>query len=197
MSTSSHLLLLLALLSACNFPRPANIGDDAGPGPPNPSSDGGATADAASADGAPVDAALVDAAPVDAALIDVAPVDAAPVDAPPVDAPDPPRTVIHVSPSGDDANDGITKPVKTLKHAIGLAAANQEIRSIALENGRYSAATGETFPYTVPPNVTVVGPAGGGATLAGTRAEPGMSVNSSGLQDVDLADFTTAITATG
>jgi hypothetical protein len=172
MGASSRISLVLALASACNFPRPADVGGETGPGDAN----------------APADAST---------SVDAPAVDAPSVDAPPIDAPDPPGTVLHVSPSGDDANDGLTMPVKTLKHAIGLAAANQEIRSIVLASGRYSNASGETFPYTVPPNVTVIGPAGGGATLAGTKADPGMSVNSSGLQDVDLEDFTTAITATG
>ena len=162
-------LLAVAPIAACNFPRPADVAGEAGP------SDASLPTDAAP-DGLPIDGQLVDAAP---------------------DAPDLPGTAIHVSPTGDDANDGFTMPVKTLKHAIGLAAANSDIIHIVLASGRYSAATGETFPYTVPLNVTVIGPAGGGATLAGTKAEPGMSLNGSGLQDVDLADFTTAITATG
>jgi hypothetical protein len=161
---------LLLVVAACGFPRPADVGGEAGPADANVPADAGADAPS---------------------------IDAPSADAPPPDAPDPPGTALHVSPSGDDANDGLTRPVKTLKHAIGLAAANSEIIHIVLASGRYSAATGETFPYTVPPNVTVIGPAGGGATLAGTNAEPGVSVNSSGLQDVDLEDFTTAITATG
>jgi hypothetical protein len=105
--------------------------------------------------------------------------------------------VLHVSPSGDDANDGLAKPVKTLKHAIGLAAANRDIVRIALAVGRYSSASGETFPYTVPVNVTVAGPTGGGATLAGAEAEPGISVGHGGVEDLDLDGFTTAITVTG
>ena len=159
----------IALLTACNFPKPADVAGETGPSDANVPSD-------AVADGLPIDGRSIDAAP---------------------DAPDPPGTAVHVSPTGDDANDGFAMPVKTLKHAIGLAAANSDIIHIVLASGRYSSATGETFPYTVPPNVIVIGPAGGGATLAGTKAEPGMSVNGSGLQDVDLADFTTAITATG
>src|SRR5215468_143263 len=39
---------------------------------------------------------------------------------------------VQVSTTGDDANDGITEPVKTLKHAIGLALADGEITSISL-----------------------------------------------------------------
>jgi len=123
--------------------------------------------------------------------------DAAPgVDAPP-DAPDPPGSVIRVAPTGDDANDGMTQPVKTLKHAIGLAAANGQITKIVLASGRYATAGGETFPYTVPANVVIIGPAGGGAILAGSQAEPGMTVGAGTLQDLELEDFTVAITATG
>src|SRR5215208_577423 len=118
MIIASRLFPIFALVAACGFPRPANIGDDTGPGDANGSGDATAS-----------------------------------IDAPPVDAPDPPGTAIRVSPSGDDANDGFTRPVKTLKHAIGLAAANSEIIHIVLASGRYSNASGETFPYTVPPNV--------------------------------------------
>jgi hypothetical protein len=104
---------------------------------------------------------------------------------------------IHVSPSGDDASDGLMLPVRTLKHAIGLAAANPQATQIILATGTYTKVSGETFPYVVPANVTIVGPAGGGAVLVGSKAEPGMTVDAGGLQDLDLQDFTIAITATG
>jgi len=125
-----------------------------------------------------------------------APADSAPIDAPP-DAPDVPGTVLQVSPTGDDANDGLALPVKTLKHAIGLAAANPQLTKITLAAGRYSTATGETFPYTIPANLALVGPAGGGAILVGSKAEPGLSIGAATLQDIEFEDFTTAITATG
>jgi stage V sporulation protein SpoVS len=164
--------ILLSLVFACGFPRPADVGGEAGPGDANAPADASTSADAAADD-------------------------AGRVDAPSIDAPDPPGTVLHVSPSGDDANDGLTKPVKTLKHAIGLAAANQEIRSIVLASGRYSTAGGETFPYAVPANVAISGPVGGGAILAGSKTEPGMMVDSGTLQDLELEDFTVAAIATG
>jgi hypothetical protein len=160
---SSPLLLMFATLTACNFPRPANIGDD------QPPSDGNE----------PVDASID-------AITDA-----------PIDAPDQPNTVLLVSPSGDDANDGLTMPLKTLKRAIGLAAANRDIKRIALAVGRYSSATGETFPYRIPTDVTVSGPTGGGVTLVGTNSEPGISVGAGGVVDLDLEGFTIAITATG
>jgi hypothetical protein len=47
---------------------------------------------------------------------------------------------IRVAPSGDDANDGLTNPVKTLKRAIGLAAAYSQATVIVLASGRYPAA---------------------------------------------------------
>jgi hypothetical protein len=108
-----------------------------------------------------------------------------------------PIVAIHVSPSGDDSNDGLVSPVKTLKHAIGLAADNTQISQIILATGTYSVSSGETFPYAVPPNVTIAGPAGGGALLAGDKAGPGMTVDIGGLQDLDFQDFATAITARG
>lgn len=113
------------------------------------------------------------------------------------DGPAGPIVAIHVSPSGDDANDGLMLPVKTLKHAIALAAANTQITQIVLATGTYSAATGETFPYIIPSNVTIVGPGDGGAILAGSQTEPGVTVDAGGLQDLDLQDFATAITVTG
>src|SRR5215470_9701040 len=109
MADSSRLPLAIAvpyaitLLVACNFPKPADVAGEAGPS----------------------DASLPGEAAPDSALVDGTPIDAAPDAAP--DAPDPPGTVLHVSPTGDDANDGLTMPVKTLKHAIGLAAANSTI----------------------------------------------------------------------
>jgi hypothetical protein len=45
-------------------------------------------------------------------------------------------------------------------HAIGLAAANPKLTAIALAAGTYSSATGELFPYAVPANITIAGPAG-------------------------------------
>jgi hypothetical protein len=136
--------LLLFVVTACGYPRPADVGDDGGPG----------------------------------------------------DAPDPGVT-IHVSPSGDDASDGLRSPVKTLKHAIGLAAADTKVTLIVLASGVYSAASGETFPFTVPAHVTIEGPAGGGAILSGGKMGPGMTVGVGGLRDLDLQDFTTATTVVG
>jgi len=161
----SWFLLTLAV-TACEFPRPPDVTDDAA----------GPASDAAGADAALADAAIADAPP---------------------DAPDVAGTVLHVSTTGDDANDGLTQPVKTLKHAIGLAAANPLLVKIVVATGRYSSASGETFPYTVPTNLVIVGPAGGGAIFAGTKSEPGLTVGTGTLQDVELEDFTVAITATG
>jgi hypothetical protein len=132
-----------------------------------------------------------DGAPSDAAAADTATTDA------PADAPDDPRFLLHVSPTGDDANDGIALPVKTLKHALGIAAANKQITKIVLASGRYSGASGETFPYTVPGGVTVAGPAGGGAILAGSKTEPALTVDAGTLDALELEDFAVAIVATG
>jgi hypothetical protein len=49
----------------------------------------------------------------------------------------------------------------------------------------------------VPSNVTILGPAGGGAVLAGDRTGPGIVIDSGGLQDLDLQDFTVAISTNG
>ena len=116
-------------------------------------------------------------------------------DGPAQDSPDNPSTTVSVSNTGDDANDGIAGPVKTLKRAIGIAAANPTITTIALATGRYEGATGETFPYTVPPNITIHGPAGGGAVLVGTAAVPGLVVDAGTLRDLELETFMVAITS--
>src|SRR5207248_1008571 len=100
-----------------------------------------------------------------------------------------PGTTIHVSGTGDDTNDGLTLPVKTLKRALGIAAASTETATIAIAAGRYTVATGELIPSTVPHNVTVVGPAGGGAILVGTKAEPGLILDDGKLQNLEFEDF--------
>lgn len=63
---------------------------------------------------------------------------------PPDSVPESPTTV-RVSPTGDDANDGLGMPVRTLKRGIGLAASNAAITTILVDAGRYDLASGETF----------------------------------------------------
>lgn len=108
-----------------------------------------------------------------------------------------PGTTVHVSSTGDDANDGLIRAVKTLKHAIGIAAENVAVTTIALESGRYSSANGETFPYTVPRNVSILGPAGGGAILVGITSEPGLVIDGGAVRNVEFEDFETAVVAIG
>jgi len=136
--------LLLLVAAACGYPRPADVGDDGGPG----------------------------------------------------DAPDPGVT-IRVSPSGDDASDGLASPVKTLKRAIAIAGTNTEIKTIALAAGRYSVQNGESFPYIVPNGITISGVPGGGSTFAGTRGEDGLRIENGQLQDLGLEDFMVATAITG
>src|SRR5438046_2588556 len=76
-ASTRRTLLLLVFASACGFPRPPNVGDDA---------------------------------PVDSS---------------------PSGVTVHVSPSGNDVNDGVIQPVKTLKRAIGIASNNATITTIA------------------------------------------------------------------
>jgi hypothetical protein len=119
-------------------------------------------------------------------------------DAPtPIDAPDEPGTAVQVSTAGDDANDGLTAPVKTLKRALGIAATNPMIVKINLASGRYSLASGETFPYTITTNLTVAGPAGGGAILEGNGTTPALTMDRGKLQDIELEKFTVALTSNG
>ncbi|MEO8699915.1 MAG: right-handed parallel beta-helix repeat-containing protein [Kofleriaceae bacterium] len=115
----------------------------------------------------------------------------------PVDAPDAPGTTVRVSTSGDDGNDGLVEPVKTLKRALGIATANPEIVKINVESGRYNAATGETFPYTITSNLIVAGPAGGGAIFEGNGTTPALTMERGRLQDLELEKFTVALTSSG
>lgn len=135
--------LLLALLTACGFPRPADVDDNL---------------------------------PGDASA---------------------PGLTVHVSPTGDDINDGLTQPVRTIKRAIGIAAASGERATIALAAGQYGATTGELFPSTVPLDVTIAGPAGGGAILVGSKVETGLVLDTGKLQNLEFEDFAVAITARG
>jgi len=109
-----------------------------------------------------------------------------------MDAPDP-KATIRVAVTGNDAADGITAPVKTLKRAIELANANGAITTIRLDAGRYSTANGETYPYTVPAGVTVAGTSG--TVLAGTHAEDGLVAETATLSNLELNDFKTAVHA--
>lgn len=106
---------------------------------------------------------------------------------------------VQVATTGDDANDGITAPVKTLKRAIGLAMTDGSITGILMAAGRYDAANGETFPYTVPGAITLSGPAGGGAILAGSGTEPGLTLATGTIDNLEFENFMVAIvsTATG
>lgn len=105
-----------------------------------------------------------------------------------------PKTTIRVAVTGNDAADGMAAPVKTLKRGIELAKANGAIKAISLEAGTYGAANGESYPYTVPANVIVVGAAG--TILAGTTAEDGLVIETGSLTNLELNAFKTAIHAT-
>ena len=143
MGSLMHIVLLLTLVTACGFPHPADIGNDA-----------------------------------------------------PADALEP-GVIVHVSPAGDDVNDGVTQPVRTLQRAISIAGTNTQITTIALAMGRYAGSTGEHFPYLVPNNVKIVGAAGGSSILSGTKVEDGLTIDTGQLQDLEFEDFLVAVTATG
>lgn len=106
-------------------------------------------------------------------------------------------TTVQVSPDGDDTNDGFNLPVRTLKRGLGVAAEHATITTILLDPGRYDAASGEAFPYTVPAHITIAGPAGGGVILAGTSIEPGLVIGAGELRDLELEDFAVAVTSHG
>jgi hypothetical protein len=106
-----------------------------------------------------------------------------------------PTTTIQVATTGNDAADGMTAPVKTLKRGIELATANGAIKTIHLEAGKYGPANGETFPYTVPTGVRILGAPG--TAVAGPGAEVGLVVDTGSLESLDFADFATAIQVIG
>jgi hypothetical protein len=158
------------LLAACGFPGPALLRDDTpGDAGSTPGSDSSGGPDAAGSSG-----------------------DSGGSTTPPA-----PGTTIHVSPTGSDANDGLLLPVKTLQHAVGLAAADPTLTAIALAAGRYSASTGETFPYSIPLHLEVLGPVGGGAVLVGDAVQPGLTLRDGSLRDLEFENFGIAVDSTG
>ena len=105
-----------------------------------------------------------------------------------------PGTTIQVTPEGNDNADGYLKPVKTLKRALGIAKSGDTVKLAA---GRYDASSGETFPAKVPDGVTVMGLAGGGSILGGTRAEPAIVLGSGSIQDLEIDSFKVGIQVSG
>jgi len=117
---------------------------------------------------------------------------------PPVDAPLGPGLIVSVSNDGNDAHDGITQSVETLKRAVAIATANPQVTDIILATGRYTTRQGEAFPYTLPPNVIgLAGPPGGGAVLVGSGAEAGLIFKDGQIQDIELDNFAVAIDGAG
>lgn len=102
---------------------------------------------------------------------------------------------INVSITGDDAADGITVPVKTLRRAIALANGSVAIKTIKLSAGKYDVANGESFPYAVPAGVKVVGDSG--VIFAGTTVETGIVLESGALENIQFEHFMIAIRVTG
>lgn len=113
----------------------------------------------------------------------------------PVDGPaDGPKIRVSAA-TGDDTKDGITAPVKTLKHALELVAPDGAPKIITLDAGKYDAANGETFSYTVPRGVKISGAPG--TTLAGTAAQAGIAVSDATLENLQFDNFTMALRTTG
>jgi uncharacterized protein DUF1565 len=109
----------------------------------------------------------------------------------------PPRTdTVSVMPGGNDAADGVAAAVKTIARAFAIAKGNGAIRVIKVAAGRYSAANGDIYPLIVPANVTVEGPTGGGAVLAGDRSGPGLALEDGTLANLTFEDFSVALTVT-
>lgn len=104
-----------------------------------------------------------------------------------------PLTVL-VSTTGDDGNDGITQPVKTLKRAFALAVVDDRITEIALAQGDYGADNGESFPYVVPADLTI---SGTNAKLIGAGSNDGLILESGTLRRIELHGFSVALTITG
>lgn len=106
-----------------------------------------------------------------------------------------PNTTIRVSMTGDDAADGLNAPVKTLKRAIELAKTNSVVKTIQLDAGKYDAATGEVYPYTVPAGIRVAGAPG--TVLAGATADVGLTLDTGAIENLQLDGFKTAVHVTG
>jgi hypothetical protein len=111
----------------------------------------------------------------------------------PPDGPDSASSTVEVSTTGDDAGDGIARPVKTLKRAFALAVADGRITRVSLASGTYGAANGETFPYAVPANLTITG---SGAKLVGAASD-GLILESGELDGIELSGFAVAVAVVG
>lgn len=108
-----------------------------------------------------------------------------------------PSLTVRVSPAGNDGNDGLVQPVKSLKRAIAIASANTTVTTIALAAGRYAAGADETFPYAVPRNLTIEGPVDDDAILVGSMTDTGLTIDSGVVQRLVFENFAVAISVTG
>jgi hypothetical protein len=112
-----------------------------------------------------------------------------------------PGVTIHANAeAGDDINDGIAQPVKTLRHALELARANPAVTTIELaggDGGLYDVIkNGETFPYDVLTGLTIESPGPAMAAVSGTGTQAGLMVDRAVFSNIAFVEFTTALTVT-
>ncbi|HTA19329.1 MAG TPA: DUF1565 domain-containing protein, partial [Polyangia bacterium] len=86
---------------------------------------------------------------------------------------------ITSGPAGADTNLGTADaPFRTLKQAIAASGAGDTIQ---LLDGMYDATSGETWSYTLPANVTIVGQSVTGTNVAGPLVDGAVTPGSMGL----------------
>ncbi len=110
---------------------------------------------------------------------------------------------ITSGPAGADTNLGTSDaPFRTLKQAVAVAGAGDTIQ---LLDGAYDATAGETWSYTLPASVTIVGRSVAGTTLTGPLSGAAVTPGSIALvapagltmKNLTLSAFDTAVSATG
>ncbi len=110
---------------------------------------------------------------------------------------------ITAAPTGADTNLGTTDaPFRTIKRAVDVAGAGD---TIELGDGAYDGTAGETWSYTLPASLTIIGHSMTGTTLSapltGSAITPGtlgfLAPAGLTMKTLTLSAFDTAISATG
>jgi hypothetical protein len=110
---------------------------------------------------------------------------------------------ITSGPAGSDTNLGTSAaPFRTVKRAVAAAGAGDTLQ---LSDGAYDATAGETWSYTLPANLTIVGQSMAGTNLTGPLVGGAITPGTIGflapagltVKTLTLSAFDTAISATG
>ncbi|WP_394825210.1 right-handed parallel beta-helix repeat-containing protein [Pendulispora albinea] len=102
---------------------------------------------------------------------------------------------VHASPEGQDENPGTSaRPVRTLKKALTIAKSGQ---TVSLAAGRYSEASGESWPQKVPDGVILEG-SGDAVLSSGSLEKAGLLYAGAGqIRNLAFESFRYAVVAKG